>query len=355
MNKWYPALNCLVREAIKKSKAIIICPFGENGILTKELLNWSYGVEEVAIADNGLAKYNPSVLHVEDLRKIDVDGLAVILNATDQNINQILENQIKNLGLNIEIYNILNPLVVEAPEKESYFQMLKKLLQVKKVRDKRYIRVGGDNDGAYIMLDAFQRGMRAYSFGIGSNVTWDLSMAECGIDVFMYDHTISGLPVSHDMFHFQRYGVASQDKPKKRLFSLDTLLKNNGDEENYDLILKMDVEGAEWEVFDSVETDILERFSQITLELHGMADQGRQAEIIRVLEKLNRTHQAVWLHGNNASYAERAGDIMIPSLLEVTYVRKKDFQFYESSCTFPLDIDMPNIKEKKDFELGEWG
>ena len=58
-----------------------------------------------------------------------------------------------------------------------------------------YVRVGGDNDGGYVMLDDFKRKIEAaYSFGIGSDVSWDEAMACRGIDVFMYDHTIEELP-----------------------------------------------------------------------------------------------------------------------------------------------------------------
>ncbi len=37
-----------------KTKRIAICPFGQNGMETKQILNWAYGVSEELIIDNYL-------------------------------------------------------------------------------------------------------------------------------------------------------------------------------------------------------------------------------------------------------------------------------------------------------------
>jgi hypothetical protein len=67
-----------------------------------------------------------------------------------------------------------------------------------------YVRMGKKFDGGYVMLDSFNRQNvdAAYSFGIDNDVSWDLDMARRGIDVFMFDHTISKLPRDHTKFHF---------------------------------------------------------------------------------------------------------------------------------------------------------
>ena len=52
-------------------------------------------------------------------------------------------------------------------------------------------------------------------------------------------------------------------------------------------VLKMDVEGAEWESLDSTPQDILIEFDQIVIELHGINNFLNIDIKIRVLQKLN--------------------------------------------------------------------
>lgn len=67
------------------------------------------------------------------------------------------------------------------------------------------------------------------------------------------------------------------------------------------------------------------------------------------------THQAVWIHGNNAGQAEVANGILIPNLIEVTFVRKDSYLLIDAECDFPMSLDLPNLKYRNDFELGNWG
>ncbi len=64
----------------------------------------------------------------------------------------------------------------------------------------------------------------------------------------MYDHTIAALPAQHPRFHWQRTGIAWRHFEGRPLATLSAMLHDNGHEDRRDLILKMDVEGAEWEV-----------------------------------------------------------------------------------------------------------
>lgn len=64
-----------------------------------------------------------------------------------------------------------------------------------------------------MMLDEFTRKKidAAYGFGIGGNVSWDESMAERGIDVFMYDHSIENPPRHNGKFHFFKLGLTGHN------------------------------------------------------------------------------------------------------------------------------------------------
>lgn len=354
MHTWVRAkLNQIVKEELDAGKKIVVCPYGECGMLLDDLLKKAYGrAEDTIILDNGLAKYNPAIRPIAELKEIDTEERTLILTSISARNNEELERQIRELNTGIKIRNLLNPDMRESPEKVSYFQELKKELLCRKVRGKHLIRVGNAmGDGGYIMVDDFDDNMCAYSFGIGNDVSWDMDLAGRGMDVFMYDHTVPWLPQAHPRFHFNRWGVGSGEN----CFPLRELLRRNHHPDDTRLLLKMDVEGAEWDVLGR-EGELLNHFSQIALELHDVCRLDYREKILAGLRTLNRTHQAVWIHGNNANRAERAEDILMPNVLEATFVRK-DMYLFESGeeCVFPLAMDLPNLTGRRDFILGNWG
>lgn len=128
-------------------------------------------------------------------------------------------------------------------------------------------RISSAGDGGYIMLDDFSDKGIEYSFGIGTNIVWDKDTADRGFQVYCYDNTIAGLPVVCDGLNFFGTGIAGENDEKNHLLSMETILKNNGYENDKDLILKMDVEGAEWDFLENTSSQLLAKFAQMTFVL----------------------------------------------------------------------------------------
>lgn len=353
MNTWIRAkLHKIVKEEIGDGKKIAVCPYGEWGMVLADILEKAYGINDIVILDNGLSKYNSAIYAVEDLKEMDTRNMTIILTSISHRNSEEIKKQIEGLNISVSVRNILETEILNSPQKDLYFQKLKEILSCKKVRGKDFVRIGGDQgDGGYVMVDDFDDNMRAYSFGIGNNVTWDMDIANRNIEVFMYDHTILCLPQVHKRFHFNKTGVGSGEKCS----SLSDILEKNGDINNCNLICKMDIEGAEWDILYHMKSEILNRFRQISLELHGVCNMENREIILAVLSKINLTHQIVWLHGNNADKAEVSNGILIPNLLEVNYIRKDNYSFYDGICEFPMALDLPNLMYRHDFELGNWG
>ena len=357
MHNIYTFFDKCIYNAIKKGhRRFAICPMGSDGILVKQILNIRYGIKEEFIIDNGLAKINPDIISVADLNHYNTNGLIILLNVTNPKANKELFESLLKIVPRQQILNLRindRPEIIEEPEKAEYFKELRKLLKTMDVDiHAKYIRVGGSNDGGYIMLDDFVSINIAYSFGIGNDVTWDLDMAKRGIDVFQYDHTISALPEYHTKFHFNKIGIAGKDDIDQNFLSMETILNRNGHYKSLDMVLKMDVEGAEWDFLNYSIT--LPQFSQIVLELHEITDIYGEKKIINALNNINRSHQLVWIHGNNYGVAEKTGDIIIPETLEATYVRREDYSFRDSVRHFPMELDMPNNAKREDYILGCW-
>ena len=352
----YSRLDTMIRASVMSSKKIAICPFAEEGMYAKQILNLRYGVQETYIIDNRLAEINPAIISVNDLKEKDTDGLIVLLTIPNKEINQVLVNQINSLGLNIEIQNIIKPALMYSPKKEEYFITLKEKLRAKDLQENlEFVRVGKPYDGGYVLADDFSEDMVVYSFGIAGDVSFDEQLANKNMDIHMYDHTIPHLPKEHEKFHFHKTGISAIDEPENNKLSMQTILEKNGDLENCNLILKMDVEGAEWEFINTTSSEILNQFTQITFELHRLTDTANAENILKALDKLNETHQLVWIHANNFGHVEKAGNIEIPAYVEVTYLNKEKYSFRDKECFFPLDIDMPDDPRIEEFIFGNWG
>ena len=68
------------------------------------------------------------------------------------------------------------------------------LLKINDPIDKSFVRIGGEHDGGYVMVDDFLRTDYFLSFGVGDNVSWDQDVSLLGKEVHLYDHTIQELP-----------------------------------------------------------------------------------------------------------------------------------------------------------------
>lgn len=94
----------------------------------------------------------------------------------------------------------------------------------------------------------------------------------------MYDHTINSLPpnyTNYSKFNWQKIGIAEIDKMKNNLKTLPTLLKENGNSKEKNMILKLDVENSEWKSLLNIPSHILKQFKYIILEYHFFSDDAK--------------------------------------------------------------------------------
>ena len=76
----YQTIRNGIEQALKLGKRnFIIYPFGENGLLTKEILNKCFAIEESFIVDKRLSEYNPEIKDLEYFRDNDNSQYTVLL------------------------------------------------------------------------------------------------------------------------------------------------------------------------------------------------------------------------------------------------------------------------------------
>ncbi len=247
------------------------------------------------------------------------------LNLIEQNLNNIKENtlQYKN---NHNISNILYSMNVVGHKK---------------------IRIGRKKDGGYILLDDLKNIKIAYSFGISREISFDKKLADKNIDVYMYDHTINRLPFENSRFHWKKIGLSGMISNKNNLKTLPELLKENGHSKENDLILKLDIESHEWDVFQNLPINILNQFKFIVGEFH--ISKKKINNYLNILQKLQLTHQIFHLHCNNCGKIIDLDGYKICNLLEISFIKKNGYNFSKNNDIFPIKgLDYKNCINKKE-------
>jgi hypothetical protein len=216
-----------------------------------------------------------------------------------------------------------------------------KLLTVYQYNNK--IRLGANTDGGYVI-------------GGITNVVYDCYLS-CGVadeesfsrdfinkykmntnNSYAFDGSIEKYPTrfTDKITFFKKYIGNVNDENNTTM--KDIILKYNN------IFMKMDIEGGEYPWFEYIDTTLLNRFSQIVIELHNINNNDYSNKIKTLLMKLNTYHYIVHIHGNNCGSINNN----IPDVIELTFINKKYFLTKPTLNTLLLpqkDLDYPNNLE----------
>jgi hypothetical protein len=205
-------------------------------------------------------------------------------------------------------------------------------------------RFGSVNDGGYLLCDNLSEGIgSAYSYGIGLNDEFGCDIAKrYGVPVHQYDCFDPGRPTcvgGRFVFHKECIGPKPERDEARRVF--DTL--QNQIAKNHDigkrLIVKIDVEGAEWDSLQATPDAVLDQIDQMPMELHG-ANEQRFLEVVR---RLKQKFYLVNLHFNNYSCTPQL-DPLPAWAYQVLWVNKRIGILDESAPT-PAPVSTLNAPD----------
>ena len=213
------------------------------------------------------------------------------------------------------------------------------------------IRVGGQGDGGYLLPDDLDGIDACFSPGVAATSTFELELARRGIKSFMADASVERPPVSNDMFDFEKKFLGSADAdPFMTLGSWVSRKAPVGG----DLLLQIDIEGSEYDVFLSAERELLKRFRIIVVEFHkldGLLHEVGYKLIKLTFEKLLQDFAIVHVHPNNARSLVSYKSFQIPPLMEVTFHRRDRLRNIRPTETFPHRLDQKNVQNLADITL----
>jgi hypothetical protein len=227
-------------------------------------------------------------------------------------------------------------------------------LHPKDVTDVDFVRIGRNGDGGYVMLNDLAECRYGISIGVGQEISWDLALADQGINLSLYDHTIGNLLVQHGGIKFRSVGGRSPGDGALNKMSLPEIITAEGLDAECNMLLKMDIEGDEWEVLKGISPQLLGKFSQIVVELHGMCDfdpHDKHLTRLYVLKAIAATHQCIHIHANNWGDYRIIGGIPVPDVVEATFALRSRYAVIECGRRFPTVLDHPNNADCAEFML----
>lgn len=151
----------------------------------------------------------------------------------------------------------------------------------------RFERFGEPHDGGYALCaNLLDSAASAYSYGISGYDGWGCDVSRAlGVQVHEYDCfdlRRPACPGGRAVFHAECVGPARSVDADGRVFaSVADQIDANRDTGRH-LVVKMDVEGAEWDSLPSVPDAVLQRIDQLVVEFHTAPEPPRHALVRRL-------------------------------------------------------------------------
>ena len=204
-------------------------------------------------------------------------------------------------------------------------------------------RFGSANDGGYLMCENLIEPIDgAYSYGVGKNDDWGCEVSRrYGVRVHQYDCFDPAQPTCNGgtfVFHNECVSDRTGDIDSHVFETLENQIKKNGDTGRH-LVIKMDIEGAEWDSLLTAPDELLASISQIAMEMHGFDD----PKIVEVLRKLKRNFYLVNLHFNNWSCTPKAAPL--PAWAYQTLWVNKRIGVPDAAAPFPAPMSPLNAPD----------
>jgi len=159
-------------------------------------------------------------------------------------------------------------------------------------------RFGEPHDGGYLMCANLLSSVRAaYSFGISGYDGWGCDVSrKLGVRVHQYDCFDTrppSCPGGDTVFHAECVGAQSRSDEGRLFDTLRNHIVRNGDAARH-LVVKMDVEGAEWDSFLYAPDTVFDNIDQLQVEFHRVDE----VRFVAVMRRMKQFFYVAHVHAN---------------------------------------------------------
>ncbi len=212
-------------------------------------------------------------------------------------------------------------------------------------------RIGGGADGGYLLPDDLDGIVASFSPGVSDKMDFDLAILERGIPSFLADASVPGLPQPHPLATFDPLFLGP--RTEGQFISLDDWVARYAPDRG-DLLLQMDIEGAEYETLAAASDVTLDRFRILLVEFHGfhrILSPKHLERMAPAFERLAEKFAVVHLHPNNAAPPVRAAGHSLPPVFEAAFLRLDRAGDLTAPPALPHPLDRPNVAGLPDYPM----
>ncbi len=218
------------------------------------------------------------------------------------------------------------------------------------------IRLGPNGDGGYLIPDDLSGIEYGFSPGVSTESGFEVDLVRRGLKVYLADYSVDSAASDNSNLFFDKKFIGSLSN--REFMTLDEWKNKKIPDYNGDLILQMDIEGAEFEAIMSVSSNLLSQFRIMVIEFHFLQELFNRPYFdlsSRVFRKILQSHSVVHIHPNNCcgsvrvpnqwTHGGRTECLEIPRVLEFTFYRNDRIK-KESYCrVFPHSLDRDNTSK----------
>ena len=248
-------------------------------------------------------------------------------------IKDIIKNQIRKSGLYVE----------KSTSAKDVVSLIKKMHPVK--TSIPLIRLGSSKDGGYLVPDDLKNITACFSPGVGRMSDFEMDCLANGMKLFLADKSVDYPGTEDPQLKFLKKYIGPFNN--EDFITLDDWVKDSIKEDKEDLMLQMDIEGFEYACILNMSEQLLKQYRIIVIEFHNLHKMWNK-EFFKIVEltflKILSHHNCVHLHPNNIKKPYELYGVSIPSVLEITFLRKDRAQVlgYNKDYPHPLDADNTN-------------
>ncbi len=267
-------------------------------------------------------------------------------------VKPVLKKLIKKIFLGAHILppfgtSLLYPLLgigtykTRLTKKEEIAALIKRLHPI--ASSTALIRLGPTGDGGYLVPDDLSGIPACFSPGVNTISGFEKDCANLGMQVFLADHSVDGPALSHEKFRFTKKYVGATTSDQ--VMTMDDWVDASLPQGNSDLLLQMDIEGCEYETILCMSSKLMQRWRVMIVEFHDIEilwSKPFYRLASKAFEKILQTHTCVHIHPNNYAGSLNKQGLMIPSVMEFTFLRNDRVTNASFAQCFPHPLDQHN-------------
>lgn len=204
--------------------------------------------------------------------------------------------------------------------------------------DGLFERIGDRYDGGYLLPKITKFPKYLISGGIGHTYNFEKVFADKNTKVLMYDFQVDSSNYEYNNINFFKKNLGNGPNA----ISLNNIFEINNIDPKVAL-LKMDIEGAEYDVLDDFDEKYLKNLPYLVIEFHLMNHVvEKNQKILKTLNKINKHFKIIHIHPCNNRPPFTYFNLKVFPVLEITFCNKKN-----KKIKGPIQYTRKNLLDKR--------